>query len=118
MQAPSKFSTLLPPSWKACIQQWLDDDVPTFDVGGFVVGDKEEEAWLLGKSGGVVAGVPFFQAVFEHLGCTVEWLQREGAHPALGDRGMVHALLEFCLTGDDDSLRMLPGLIELLRILQ
>ena len=30
-----------------CIQQWLDDDAPTFDVGGFVVGDKEEEAWLL-----------------------------------------------------------------------
>jgi len=74
-----RYSTLLPPSWRKCIVQWLADDAPTFDVGGFVVGDKPEEAWLLGKTGGVVAGLPFFQAVFEELGCTVEWLIEEGS---------------------------------------
>ena len=65
------FEHILPPSWRACIQQWLADDCPTFDVGGFVVGDKQEEAWLLGKTAGVLAGKPFFDAVFEELGCTV-----------------------------------------------
>ena len=33
---------------------------------------------LLGKSRCVLAGVPFFDAVFQQLGCTVEWLAREG----------------------------------------
>jgi len=61
------------------IEQWLSDDCPTFDVGGFVVGNKQEEAFCWGKSSGILAGSPFFTAVFEHLGCTVEWLYREGA---------------------------------------
>ena len=72
------FEHILPPSWRACIQQWLADDCPTFDVGGFVVGDKQEEAWLLGKTAGVLAGKPFFDAVFEELGCTVVWHMDEG----------------------------------------
>jgi len=42
------------------------------------VGDKPEEAWLLGKSAGVLAGVPFVDAIFEELGCTVEWHMKEG----------------------------------------
>lgn len=33
---------------------------------------------LLGKSEGVLAGVPFAGYVFEYLGCTVEWLKPEG----------------------------------------
>ena len=33
---------------------------------------------LLGKSEGVLAGVPFAGYVFEYLGCEVEWLQPEG----------------------------------------
>jgi nicotinate-nucleotide pyrophosphorylase (carboxylating) len=41
--------------------------------------EKPEEAWLFGKTSGVLAGVPFFQAVFDELGCTVEWLAEEGA---------------------------------------
>ena len=54
------------------VEQWLHDDCPTFDVGGFVVGNKQEEAFCWGKSSGILAGSPFFTAVFEHLGCTVE----------------------------------------------
>lgn len=33
-----KWSHTLPPFWKGVITQYLKDDAPTFDVGGFVVG--------------------------------------------------------------------------------
>ena len=41
--------------------------------------EKPEEAWLFGKTTGVLAGVPFFQAIFDELGCEVEWLAEEGS---------------------------------------
>lgn len=44
------FSHLLPPSWKSVITSWLAEDTPSFDYGGFVVGEGEEEAFLWGKS--------------------------------------------------------------------
>lgn len=34
------FAHLLPPSWKKHVQLWLEDDIPSFDIGGFVVGGK------------------------------------------------------------------------------
>ncbi|KAE9338937.1 Nicotinate-nucleotide pyrophosphorylase carboxylating [Phytophthora rubi] len=76
--AESNFAHLLPPSWTKHVQLWLEDDIPSFDVGGFVVGEAEETALLLGKSEGVLAGVPFFTEVFRALGCQVEWLLQEG----------------------------------------
>jgi len=72
------FACLLPPTWKSEVDRWLADDVPTFDVGGFVVGDSMVTARLLGKSEGIVAGVPFVDAVFERLGCSIEWHVAEG----------------------------------------
>jgi nicotinate-nucleotide pyrophosphorylase (carboxylating) len=69
---------LLNPSWKAQIQQWLKDDVPGFDYGGFVVGETMRTARLLGKSPGVIAGVPFAAFVFAEMECEVEWLMGEG----------------------------------------
>jgi len=36
---------------------WLAEDVPAFDYGGFVVGEKMESAVLLCKSPGILAGV-------------------------------------------------------------
>ena len=42
---------LLPPSWKSDIERWFAEDTPSFDWAGFVVGEEEQEAWLLGKSG-------------------------------------------------------------------
>ncbi|KAK5130085.1 hypothetical protein LTR08_002473 [Meristemomyces frigidus] len=69
---------LLPASWKRSVGAWLEEDTPSFDYGGFVVGDSPAEARLLAKSSGVLAGVPFFDEVFSQLGCTVEWLVREG----------------------------------------
>lgn len=92
---------ILPPSWEATIVQWLHDDMPKWDVGGFVVGEcvrshaqgrpalcltrraaahrDPNSATLLAKAPGVLAGLPFVDAVFEFLGCEVEWLREEGA---------------------------------------
>ncbi|KAI7499051.1 nicotinate-nucleotide pyrophosphorylase [Hortaea werneckii] len=69
---------LLPPSWKKTISLWLEEDTPSFDYGGFVVGESPVEARLLAKSQGVLAGVPFFDEVFRQLDCTVEWHAKEG----------------------------------------
>ena len=41
---------LLPPGYKRQISAWLEEDTPSFDYGGFVVGDQPAEAKLLGKS--------------------------------------------------------------------
>jgi nicotinate-nucleotide pyrophosphorylase (carboxylating) len=32
------------------VAEWLEEDTPSFDYGGFVVGDDMAEAKLLGKS--------------------------------------------------------------------
>ncbi|KAL4919100.1 Quinolinate phosphoribosyl transferase [Aspergillus aurantiobrunneus] len=69
---------LLPASYKRLISDWLEEDCPSFDYGGFVVGESEGEAKLLGKSEGIIAGVPFFDEVFSQLGCSVEWHHAEG----------------------------------------
>ena len=69
---------LLPPSWKRTVGTWLEEDIPSYDYGGFVVGDDPAEARLLAKSPGIVAGVPFFNEVFKQLECTVQWHVKEG----------------------------------------
>ncbi|CBF82722.1 nicotinate-nucleotide diphosphorylase (carboxylating) [Aspergillus nidulans FGSC A4] len=70
---------LLPATYKRLISDWLEEDCPSFDYGGFVVGESEGEAKLLGKSEGIIAGVPFFDEVFSQLGCSVEWHHHEGS---------------------------------------
>lgn len=66
------YAHLLPPSWKTQVTAWIAEDTPSFDYGGFVVGEAEREAFLFGKGTqrAVLAGVPFFNEVFEQLGCT------------------------------------------------
>jgi nicotinate-nucleotide pyrophosphorylase (carboxylating) len=41
---------LLNPNFKTDVTRWLAEDCPTFDYGGFVVGENMSEAKLLGKS--------------------------------------------------------------------
>ncbi|KIM33793.1 hypothetical protein M408DRAFT_325393 [Serendipita vermifera MAFF 305830] len=74
------YSHLLPPSWKSQVTVWLQEDTPSFDYGGFVVGEAEKTAFLLGKGKetAVLAGVPFVDEIFAQLGCTVEWHMAEG----------------------------------------
>jgi len=61
---------LLPPHYKHTITHWLEEDTPSFDYGGFVVGEAPATARLLGKSPGMLAGVPFVDEVFKQLDCT------------------------------------------------
>lgn len=62
-------SHLLATNYKALIAQYLAEDVPSFDYGGYVVGEDEREAILYCKAEGVLAGVPFFEEVFRQLDC-------------------------------------------------
>lgn len=72
------YAHLLPPSWKGKIAEWLQEDCPSFDWGGFVVGEDTKRATLFCKSEGCLAGVPFFDEVFRQLDCTVTWHYNEG----------------------------------------
>lgn len=68
------FSTLLPQTnIQPIIRSWLTEDMPTFDVGGLVVGSDPKTATLFMKSPGVFAGKPFVDAVFDILDCKVTW---------------------------------------------
>lgn len=60
------------------VNEWLKEDTPNFDYGGFVVGEKVEKAFLLCKGEGVLAGLPFFEEVFKTLDCTIDWHAQEG----------------------------------------
>ena len=66
-----QYSHLLPSSWKSQVVAWLGEDSPSFDYGGFVVGEAQREAFLLGKGSkrAVLAGTPFVDEVFRHLDC-------------------------------------------------
>jgi len=41
---------LLPAGWTSIVQLWFQEDCPSFDYGGFVVGEDVETATLYGKS--------------------------------------------------------------------
>mmetsp|Transcript_102236 Transcript_102236/g.305204 ORF Transcript_102236/g.305204 Transcript_102236/m.305204 type:complete len:317 (-) Transcript_102236:132-1082(-) len=69
---------LLPPHWREEVERWIQQDMPKWDVGGYVVGEEPGHAMLLGKAEGMLAGVPFAEFVFEYAGCAVQWLQEEG----------------------------------------
>ncbi|GKT96503.1 nicotinate-nucleotide pyrophosphorylase [Colletotrichum tofieldiae] len=73
--------------WKTQVTAWLAEDTPTFDYGGFVVGNDPRTATLWGKSGGIVAGRPFVDEVFTQCGCAVEWHVKEGSHVELRGHG-------------------------------
>jgi nicotinate-nucleotide pyrophosphorylase (carboxylating) len=94
MSSGPNLAHLLPPSWKTDIDRWYAEDTPSFDWGGLVVGEEEQEAFLWAKSGvssrglsiprtsksiadrlsmhlqGILAGVPFFNEIFKRVDCT------------------------------------------------
>ena len=62
---------------------WIEEDLPSTDVGGFVVGDKDVEANLYCKSAStydrvVIAGRPFLEAVFTYFRLDVTWSVEDG----------------------------------------
>ncbi|KAJ1858582.1 nicotinate-nucleotide diphosphorylase (carboxylating) [Coemansia sp. RSA 1822] len=74
----SRHASLLPISYARTVEHWLAEDIPSFDYGGYVVGDDIKVATLYCKSPGVLAGKPFFNEVFRQTGCTVSWSFEEG----------------------------------------
>ncbi|RKF82391.1 Nicotinate-nucleotide pyrophosphorylase [Golovinomyces cichoracearum] len=70
---------LLPLNWKNVVSSWFQEDTPSFDYGGFVVGNDERTATLYAKSNGVLAGMPFFNEIFAQADCTVRWYVEEGS---------------------------------------
>ncbi|XP_053551267.1 nicotinate-nucleotide pyrophosphorylase [carboxylating] isoform X2 [Bombina bombina] len=83
MMTPDDLSLLLPrPRLQQLAREWLAEDAPWLDFAGWAAtrgGCKiNEEAVLLCKSPGVLAGGPFFQAVCEEVGCTVNWHETDG----------------------------------------
>lgn len=73
MSAPQSARCLLPPNLPDIAAEWIAHDIPAFDVGGAVVGDRAGAARFWVKSRLVVSGQPFVDAVFAKLGCRVEW---------------------------------------------
>ena len=72
------YSNLLPNNWENIIDDYLKYDIPKFDIGGFVVENNIKEAHLLMKSQGKLSGIPFFNAVFKKLKCSITWYKKEG----------------------------------------
>lgn len=74
------FSQTIPPhTLRRLAQEWLSEDTPNFDLAGLCVGSRPVKARLFCKSPGtVLAGCPFFDAVFKEVGCAVEWTHNEG----------------------------------------
>lgn len=75
----SPYANLLPTSgaWKQQITDYLQEDVPLFDFGAFVVGNKPETALLYMKQSGLISGVPFAAEVFKQCELSVEWKYHE-----------------------------------------
>lgn len=67
----NSYEYLLPPNWKRQVAEWLAEDTPSFDYAGYVVGEVQREAFLLGKGNqpAVLAGCPFVTEIFNQLGC-------------------------------------------------
>ena len=75
----SEYANLLPKNgkWKQQITDFLTEDVPSFDFGGFVVGAKPETASLYMKQEGLICGVPFAAEVFKQCDLKVKWHREE-----------------------------------------
>lgn len=85
MQQRHWAEAMLPPSWRECIPQWLQEDCPSFDWSAAIFSanldiKNEYTAQLRMKQQGVIAGMPFVTQVFEYLQCHVKWLCEEGEY--------------------------------------
>ena len=74
----NSYKDLIPTNWESILPLWFQEDIPSFDYGGYVVGTKPSIAHLYQKSAGVLAGVPFVNKIVQYTGCTIEWHSPEG----------------------------------------
>lgn len=73
-------SILNPVVLQECVRNWLKEDSSSFDLQAIIAGDQKVTAKIFCKSSGILAGVPFVNAVFRELECSVEWLCKEGQY--------------------------------------
>ncbi len=79
-----------PTELRRAVNEWLGEDISSFDIGAAVVGDRVGRAVFYLKSDAVVAGFPFAEAIFSELGCKVEWTVEEGVRlPGSGKNRVV-----------------------------
>ncbi|XP_076307427.1 nicotinate-nucleotide pyrophosphorylase [carboxylating]-like isoform X2 [Tachypleus tridentatus] len=71
-------NVLHPLNLKKLVCQWLNEDTSSFDFAGAAVGEHAITAEILCKSAGIIAGIPFANAIFKQLDCNVEWFVNEG----------------------------------------
>ncbi|PPQ77432.1 hypothetical protein CVT25_011014 [Psilocybe cyanescens] len=110
MPVNNSYEHLLPPSWKTQVAAWLAEDTPSFDYGGYVVGEVLREAFLLGKGSqlAVLAGSPFVTEIFAQLGCEVEWHVKEGdTFEPVKHIATVKGKARFLLLGERIALNLL-----------
>lgn len=76
------YSHLLPVSsrWKQQITDFLSEDIPSFDYGGYVVGDEIKHAKLYMKSEGIICGIPFLDEVYKQCEVNVHWHFQDGQY--------------------------------------
>lgn len=105
---PNISHILHPITLQHCAREWLKEDTPSFDYGGFVVGEKEEKAILLLKSEGILAGRPFFDAIFKELDCKVVWNANEGTfHKPIKQVATVSGKVRQILLGERVALNII-----------
>mmetsp|Transcript_16078 Transcript_16078/g.30136 ORF Transcript_16078/g.30136 Transcript_16078/m.30136 type:complete len:307 (-) Transcript_16078:56-976(-) len=76
-------SSLNPLDLQTLITTYLHEDCPgPFDLGGYVVGPSPKTAHLYLKSPGYLCGIPFVNAVFSHLSCTITWFTSSNLPPS------------------------------------
>lgn len=80
MTSPIPYQSIIPEhALQTLAERWLAEDCSSgFDTAAAAVGTSPTQATLYLKSPGVVAGIPFFNAVMKAVGCTVEWLIVDG----------------------------------------
>lgn len=61
------------------MDSWLREDCPGLNYAALVSGAGPSQAALWAKSPGVLAGQPFFDAIFTQLNCQVSWFLPEGS---------------------------------------
>lgn len=73
-------SLLLPPTTLAALaDSWLREDCPGLNFAALATGAVPSQAALWAKSPGILAGRPFFDAIFARLNCQVSWFLPEGS---------------------------------------
>jgi len=85
--------SVLPPKKRllSLTTSWIEEDIPSFDFGMSVVGDKKVEAVLYCKQQVpiisdlsnevqvIIAGIPFFESIMkDYFECDIEWLVKDG----------------------------------------